>query len=187
MDQVIWVEVLSRRRDVAVRHRFSGPEIRIGRAYDNDVVLDDPFVAPSHVRVFGTDAGELIAEDAGSVNGLFLDRDRQRYERIVIDGERSIRIGHTHLRIRDGRHAVPPERVGKPAPRMLPIAVLAVLAVAVFGIEALSAWLADTGEPRLSNYVLRLLTVGGVIVVWVAGWTLASLLFPARRTSSATC
>ena len=176
MDQVIWVEVLSRRRDVAVRHRLSGPEIRIGRAYDNDVVLDDPFVAASHVRVFRADTGELIAEDAGSVNGLFLDRDKRRHERIVIDGERAIRIGHTHLRIRDGQHAVPPERIGRPAPRMLPVAVLAVLALAVFGIEVLSAWLADTGEPRISNYVLRLLTVGGVIVVWVAGWTLASRL-----------
>ena len=108
MDQVIWVEILSRRRDVAARYRFEGPEIRIGRAYDNDVVLDDPFVAANHVRLFRSADGELIAEDAGSANGLFLDRDKHRQERIVIDGERPIRIGHTHLRIRDGGHAVPP-------------------------------------------------------------------------------
>ncbi len=92
MDQVIWVEILSRRRDVAARYRFEGPEIRIGRAYDNDVVLDDPFVAANHVRLFRSADGELIAEDAGSANGLFLDRDKQRQERIVIDGERPIRI-----------------------------------------------------------------------------------------------
>ena len=177
MDQVIWVEILSRRRDVATRYRFEGPEIRIGRAYDNDVVLDDPFVAANHVRLFRSADGELIAEDAGSANGLFLDRDKQRQERIVIDGERPIRIGHTHLRIRDGNHAVPPERTSRHAPRALPLAVIAALAVAVLGIEALSAWLADTGEPRLSNYLMRLLMVAGAITVWVGGWVLASRLF----------
>jgi Inner membrane component of T3SS, cytoplasmic domain len=176
MDPVIWVEILSRRRDVAARLRFAGPEVRIGRAYDNDVVLDDPFVAASHLRVFRADTGELVAEDAGSLNGLFLDRDKRRHERIVIDGERPIRIGHTHLRIRDGSHAVAPERIGRHAPRMLPVALVAVLAVAVLGIEVLAAWLADTGEPKISNYLMRLLTVAGAIMVWVAGWVLASRL-----------
>jgi Inner membrane component of T3SS, cytoplasmic domain len=176
MDQVIWVEILSRRRDVAARFRFSGPEVHIGRAYDNDVVLDDPFVAARHVRVFRSGAGELVAEDTGSVNGLFLDRDKRRHERIAIDGERPIRIGHTHLRIREGDHAVAPERIGRLAPSMVPIALVAVLAVAVLGIEVVSAWLADTGEPRISNYLVRLLTIAGVVMVWVAGWVLASRL-----------
>ena len=176
MDQMIWVEVLSRRREVAARLRFVGPEVRIGRAYDNDVVLDDPFVAASHVRVFRDSAGALVAEDAGSVNGIFLDRDKSRQARIVIDGERPIRIGHTLVRIRDRAHAVPPERIGRPATPMLPIAVVAVLALAVLGIEVLSAWLADTGEPKVSNYLVRLITIGGAIVAWVGGWVLVSRL-----------
>jgi hypothetical protein len=176
MDQMIWVEVLSRRREVAARLRFAGPEVRIGRAYDNDVVLDDPFVAASHVRVFRDAAGALVAEDAGSVNGIFLDRDNSRQARIVIDGERPIRIGHTLVRIRDRAHAVPPERIGRSATPMLAIAVVAVLAVAVLGIEVLSAWLADTGEPKISNYLVRLITIGGAIVAWVGGWVLVSRL-----------
>jgi pSer/pThr/pTyr-binding forkhead associated (FHA) protein len=176
MDQVIWVEILSRRRDVAARLRFSGPEIRIGRAYDNDVVLDDPFVAASHVRVSRSANGELVAEDTGSANGMFLDRDKRRQDRIVVDGEHPIRIGRTLLRIREGSHTVPAERVGRLAPRMLPVAVVAGLALAVLGIEVLSDWLAETGEPKLSNYLARLLMVAGVIVAWVGGWALTSRL-----------
>jgi hypothetical protein len=176
MDKVVWVEVLSRRRDVAARYRFAGPEVRIGRAYDNDVVLDDPFVAAHHVRLFHSEGGELVAEDVGSANGLFLDREKQRRQRIVIDGERPIRIGHSHLRIRHGGHAVAPERIAMHAPRALPVAVIAFLIVAILGIEVVSAWLSDTSEPKLSNYLVRLLPVVGAIAVWIAGWALASRL-----------
>ena len=37
---MIWVEVLSRHRDVAARFRVAGDEAHIGRGYDNDVVID---------------------------------------------------------------------------------------------------------------------------------------------------
>ena len=49
---MIWVEILSRHRDIAARFRFPGPEVRIGRGYDNDVIVDDPYVAARHLRVF---------------------------------------------------------------------------------------------------------------------------------------
>ena len=42
MGAVMWVEVLSRHGDVAARERIEGPEARVGRAFDNDVVIDDP-------------------------------------------------------------------------------------------------------------------------------------------------
>ena len=63
---------------------------------------------------FATSPGELVAEDVGSANGMFLDGSKGRHERIVIDGERPIRIGHTYLRIRETSHAVERERVARP-------------------------------------------------------------------------
>jgi hypothetical protein len=71
---MIWVEILSRHREVAARLRVAGEEACIGRGYDNDGVVDDPYVAARHVRVFRHEAGRLVAEDAGSKNGMFLDR-----------------------------------------------------------------------------------------------------------------
>ena len=62
---MIWVEILGRHGDVLARHRCDGVETRIGRAYDNDVVLDDPTVAAHHVRVWRGDDGRLFAEDRG--------------------------------------------------------------------------------------------------------------------------
>ena len=103
LTQMIWVEILSRHRDVAARFRIADQEVRIGRGYDNDVIVDDPYVAARHLRVFRDEAGQLVAEDLGSANGTFLYPDKRRQPRIVIDGDRPIRIGHTDLRIRDDR------------------------------------------------------------------------------------
>jgi hypothetical protein len=171
MDQVTWIEILSRHRDVAHRVRVAGAEVHIGRGYDNDVVIDDAYVAPRHARVFRDETGRLVAEDLGSLNGLFLDRDKTKLARIVIDGERPIRIGHTFVRIRDASHMVPPERAGQPAgAKILPIALAAALIV----LEALSAWLGETGEPKASNYLFPLLSVAAVVIVWVGVWALLS-------------
>lgn len=174
---MMWVEILSRHRDVAARFRVSGDEARIGRGYDNDVVVDDPCVAASHVRIFRDEAGRLVAEDAGSKNGLFLDRDTARQKRIVVDPERPIRIGHTCLRIREATHAVPPERpAGAPAQPFL-AAAAGGLAASVLGLEALFMWLAQTSEPKASIYVNGLLIIAVLALVWVSVWTILSRIF----------
>jgi hypothetical protein len=179
MDEVIWVEILSRHHDVAARFRFIGPQVQIGRGYENDVVIDDPFVAVRHMRVV-REAGRLVAEDLGSANGMFLDRDKSRLARIVIDGERPIRIGHTWLRVRDASHAVPGERATGLGVRRLSIAGIAALAATILGIEVLSAWLTETAEPRLSHYLLPPLYVAAAIVGWVGIWTLVGRIFAGR-------
>ncbi len=76
-EAAIWIEVLSRHGDVGSRQRFTSTPITIGRAYDNDVVLDDPHVAAHHLRIVRSDAGVLTAEDLGSRNGLYLGRGRE--------------------------------------------------------------------------------------------------------------
>lgn len=176
----MWVEILSRHRDVAARFRFAGSEVRIGRGYDNDVVVDDPYVAARHVRVFRDEAGRLVAEDTGSANGMFLDRDKGRHARIVIDGERPIRIGHTYVRIREASHAVPHERPGTPQGRVLPTALAAALGVAILAVEAASTWMAETGEPKASTYLLPLLSLAALIAGWVAVWSVLSRIFSGR-------
>jgi hypothetical protein len=180
MDPVIWVEILGRGRDVTARLRFVGPEVRIGRGYDNDVVLDDPYVAARHLRVFRDQDGRLVAEDLGSVNGLYVDHDSRRQERVFVDGERPLRIGHTYVRIRGADHAVARERAAAPALRISAVAATAALAVAVFGIETLSLWLSDTGEPKASRYLVPVLGWALAVAVWAAVWALLSRVFSGR-------
>ena len=180
MDAVIWVEVLSRHRDVASRHRCAGAEIRVGRGYDNDVIVDDPYVAVQHLRLFRDDAGRIVAEDIGSANGLFLDRGKERLQRVVVDGERPIRIGHTFLRIRAAGYAAPRERLVDRRRRVWSIAGISLLALAALGVEAMAFWLAETGEPRVSTYLQPLLILAAETLLWSGAWAIATRIFSDR-------
>jgi FHA domain len=177
---MIWIEILSRQRDVAARFRIAGAEARIGRGYDNDVVVDDPYVAANHLRVFRDEAGQLAAEDMGSVNGTYLDGSRSRSARIVINGKDTIRIGHTSIRVRDVSHEVERERVAPSEGRLLPVALAVVLGVAVLGFYALKVWLTQTSEPRASTYVTPILMIVSTILVWVGIWALMTRIFSGR-------
>ena len=175
MDEVIWVEVLSRHRGVQSRHRCEGRGVRIGRAYTNDVILDDPFVAPEHVHIVRDADGRLLVEDLGSANGLFAAHGGRRVERLALDGEGLFRIGHTLLRVRRTDHAVAPERVfGRQAHAWAASGALAAL---VLAIGAASVWLDDFGEFRAVTYVLPLLGGAVFLLLWAALWAMAARIF----------
>jgi hypothetical protein len=177
---MIWVEVLTRHRDVTARFRIDARELSIGRGYDNDVIVDDPYVAARHVRVFHDQAGQLVAEDLGSANGMYLDGKngkRSRLPRIVVDGNVPIRIGQTFIRIRETSHAVDLERLGGSEGRVLPLGAALLLGVGLLGLGAINVWLEQTSEPHLSNYLVPLLTLVGLALGWIGIWSLLSRLF----------
>jgi FHA domain len=174
---MIWVEVLSRHRDVTARFRINARELSIGRSYDNDVILDDPYIAGRHVKVFHDEAGQLVAEDLGSANGMYLDRGKKRLPSVVVDGNVPIRIGHTFIRIRETSHAVEDERLVQSGRRFGPVAAALVLGVLLLGINATKTWFSQTGEPHVSNYVIPALALVGIALLWIGMWSLLSRLF----------
>jgi hypothetical protein len=174
---MIWVEILSRHREVAARFRIAAPEAHIGRGYDNDVIIDDHYVAARHLRVFHDEAGQLVAEDLGSANGTFLDGGRERLARFVVDGKQPIRIGKTLLRVRDVTHEVERERLAAPEWGTLPAVAAAALGVSLLGLSALQIWLAQTGEMRASGYLAPLFGVVAMVVLWAGLWALMSRIF----------
>lgn len=180
MDQVIWVEILNRGRDVAARLRLAGPEVHVGRGYDNDVVIDDPYVAPRHLRIFRDEDGRLVAEDLESVNGLYLDRDSRRRERILVDADHPFRIGNTVLRVREPGYAVKVERVAAPRMHVVRLLPTVGLVAAVLGIALVALWLSETGEPRVSRYLVPLLMWGLLVAVWVGIWSILTRVFSGK-------
>jgi hypothetical protein len=180
---VLWIETLSRQGSVLARYRVElgvemDGEIRIGRGYDNHVVLDDPFVAASHLRLVRDETGALVAEDLDSANGLYADQDRRRAPRIVVDARRTLRIGRTRLRVRQAQDAVAPERVMRPRMQLWP--VVAVLGAVLLGGEALTAWLRETGERTVTDYLTPLLGICITLVIWVSAWAIVTRLLSGR-------
>jgi len=66
--------------------------VRIGRATDNDVVLDHPSVSANHARVIIQD-GRPIVEDLGSTNGVAVGRAKNRVSRAAISAGDVIYFG----------------------------------------------------------------------------------------------
>lgn len=173
MDEIVWVEVLSRQHEVILRQRIANHEvITIGRAYDNDVVLDDAHVAAHHLRVTRGADGLWTVEDLGSINGLYLDGDRKRREQIVLDGSATVHIGNTFLRLRAATQDVPAEL---PLVRSMPRWPIALVCIAlVFALALLDLWRAETAEPKLIRYLTPVLVLAALIAVWTFVWSVLS-------------
>jgi hypothetical protein len=92
------VEIVDRAGHVLERVRVQQLPFRIGRALDNDLVLDDVYACAHHAEIRAADTLELI--DLDSVNGSFVGTDVQRQSRIELGQQRELRLGHTHLRFR---------------------------------------------------------------------------------------
>lgn len=175
MAAVMWIEVLSRDGEVVARERIDTPEARIGRAFDNDVVVNDPHVAPHHLRVYRADDGELVAEDLGTVNGLYPEHGAKRVERMPLAGEPGIRIGRTTLRVHDAAHAVAAERPMTP-PRAH-ATWDAGLGVALLLLVLILNWLNLTQEPSANLVLLPIIGLATALALWTGLWAVLSRIF----------
>ncbi len=75
---------------------LAGDPVRIGAGADNDVVLDDPAISHNHAIIGLRDGGWYI-QDAGSRNGVFVNRKRVGSDGQPIEPGDSIIIGRTRI------------------------------------------------------------------------------------------
>ena len=73
-------------------------ELRIGRAPNSDLVLDDDYVSTQHARIQRIDDGWMI-QDLNSTNGTYVDGQRIGAP-VNITPEMQIRIGNTVFELR---------------------------------------------------------------------------------------
>jgi hypothetical protein len=173
MARVIWVEILTRSGQVTARYRCAGPALSIGRAYNNDVIVDDPTVAPDHLRVTQSDDGAILVEAINESTAFTIRGERR--ERSLIDGNTVLRIGHTALRIRDETYAVPAAAMMvEPKPRWIELSALIVVALLINGA---TLWLNEIAEPKFSRYVAGMVGLGAAVLLWSGLWALVSRIF----------
>lgn len=175
MSPAIFVEIVTPDGDVKHRYTFTELPIRIGRAYDNDIILDDPHTAAHHAKIEYNQLDELIIADCGSLSGITQQRTREDF--FVVNGDQPYRLGRTLVRIRTRDYKVAPEITDstnhhwdgwRPA---LTGVVLLVL------IGLLTTWFGDINESNLSKYLLELVSVLGFVACWSGVWALFSKLF----------
>ena len=103
----MFVEVLDRRGRPKSRHRFTSLPVSIGRASTNEVIVDDRYVSPEHLRITIEDDGAYPAVDLQSLNGLFVLGNAERQSIVKLQSGMKLRIGDTVLRFVDIDEPVP--------------------------------------------------------------------------------
>ncbi len=175
MSHSIFVEQLTPDGEVLHRSKVTHLPISIGRAYDNDIILDDPHTAAHHAQIELNQLDELIIADLGSYNGITHANTRENF--FVVDGDKIYRLGHTRLRIRTAEYQVAAEVSDLTNHRwegLLPaLAGLGLLLIT----GLMSTWLADLNQGTLSKYLLELVSVFGFAIGWSGIWALFSRLF----------
>lgn len=188
-ESALVVELLDRTGSVIARHRCNDLPVRLGRAYDNDVVVDDPFVASTHVRIERRADGALIARDEGTRNGIHAatrgrrtlwQRVGERSTEIVLTPNTLVRAGHSTFRVRPIDHAVAPERLDTTAHAWEGLRP-ALVAFLILGLLAMfNAWRSNTTTQENFVYETNLALVLGTMVVWAGAWALLNRLFGGR-------
>jgi hypothetical protein len=184
VERVIVVEVLDRRGRVRERVRLSQLPAFVGRAYTNDVVLEDRFVSPRHCAIRETESGEMVLEDLESLNGVKVLTDSSPGSLTLRSGDR-FRVGETILRLVDAAHPVAP---AEPLPAdeggilhalrdsRLALAVL-IASLLIFALDEYLAAYYDTGfMPVASPALLGL----GALGLWSGIWAFVNRLLTHR-------
>ena len=173
------VEQLHRDGSVLARVFATTDRVTIGRALDNDLVLDDPHCAPHHARLEISSDSSVRLVDLGSINGIFKGRARATVHTIAVPDDipapsdqqtppATFRLGNTLIRIRSRASTISPE-VSLSRRAIWPLALLG-LALAL-GNGAWDLWLKDTQESA-PKYFYDLSAQAAVIAIWSAAYAL---------------
>lgn len=155
--------------------------LRIGRSIDNDLVLDDPYVAAHHAEIAPDGNGVLWARDLGTVNRLQPEgRSRKKVERLELPTPVTFGIGHTRLKLRRGEDALAPERIDRRGLWITRTSIAILVFLAVIALEIFETWLGSSRERDVGAIVMPGVTVASVMLVWSAFWALIGRLVSKR-------
>lgn len=157
--------------------------VTVGRALDCDLVLDDPFVAPRHLRIDRTvdEHRTVQVEVLETRNGARLQRKRHAQgERFDWPGGTPIDLGHTHITLRLADAPIADEQALPEFPWRT-VGTTAALVVLVGAAAVASSWL----ESRDSSQYLKslpsvLLMLLLVMSAWSGLWAVANKMFAGR-------
>jgi hypothetical protein len=175
------VEWLDRNGRVEQRVALRGESVRIGRAYDNDLILDDVHVSPHHAQILLDADGRWILRDLGSINGIRAGGSHKPITELVLAGEQTFSLGHAQLRFRSTDFPVPeavPLRERRHLHLGLLLALCAPLAcLAAFGVDALLDSHEAFGALKMLNAVLLPFVA---MLIWAGLWALIGRLMVQR-------
>ena len=184
MEKVI-IEIIHANRLRKEYRVFHSLPVKIGRGFDNDIIIPDPYLSENHVIINRETEGEgWFIEDLNSRNGLYSVKDKKNVLRARINSGDIFEIGKTRICIMSPAHAVPPalpivrmSRFLTKISRPVPLCLLSVLMLSVF---AVSGYLESHDEVQQTAIIMGCIGVYLAILGWCGIWALIGRIIKSR-------
>jgi hypothetical protein len=138
-----FIEQIHRDGFVLFRQAVLDGELRIGRALDNDFVIDDPHCAPYHALLtVEAEGNSALLKDLNTRNGIAPQHGKRALV-YTIQNDQPYRIGQTNIRVRSSAWPLSPEQ-HLSLRAVWPFAMVALILVLIH--VAWGIWLRDVNE-----------------------------------------
>ncbi|WJG07780.1 FHA domain-containing protein [Aliiglaciecola sp. LCG003] len=175
----IVVEILSRDGKVIQHYYIDKPTVAIGRAYDNDVRIDDPYVCPHHVSFNEQlQSQQLRIDSNGSlngvkVNGIEVEDGQIGYSDVITLGRTRLRIFSHH---QDVPAALPLSELEENIEWLSLRRVCAGLFTLFIGLISMKYFLNSINQIDLAVVIKVAMTVAATASIWPLAFALLSKL-----------
>jgi len=153
--------------------------LSLGRALDNDVVIDDPHVAAHHALLIRGDDGTVRLVSLPSINGVRVDGRRATTDVTLAAGGAELQLGSTHLKLRLTGEVLPPELPLPPGGGSGLLTPL-LLGAGVLVIALVQHWISLDPGSDYSAWLPTALGIPVALAAWCGLWALMSKLFQHR-------
>ncbi len=182
MEAVIIAEVLEKSGKVHERCKLTHFPVTLGRAYDNDLILNDPYVSPHHAHIAFNENGELTLTDLGTENGTHCFPQMRPVSSLTLGTDTLLRIGQMLVRLRRPDYAVAPTRIDKRVNNRLATlfsspATLAILTLLLFSLLGLNSYQSSAQTKTAGQLLLENIEFIVLVPIWAGIWALLSRLF----------
>lgn len=181
----IIIEEVNRLGHVISRHKHDQLPITVGRGYQNDLILSDPFVSPEHVVITESENGWLV-EDKNSENGIKLKLHSTHSQANHLHSGDEIILGRSRLRLLSPQHPVSethllPTRASLPKIISQP-AIATATVVVTLAILILDAQLTSTKQLGFDKLLANSLPTFIFALVWAGIWTFVGRVITHRAS-----
>jgi len=179
------VEILDRFGKVKQRIRVDKYPFTIGRAYKNDIIIDDPYISPVHLKIDSNVNYLFTVSDNNSENGLFSTAPLKQHDNLIINDNLRIRIGHTDIRFRSLEFVVKETALQRSTPSklsMLATNFYSFLFIWLFSalFFILDEYMAKTDELSIKTILSGTIVMFFLFTAWAALWSIASKVMTHR-------
>ncbi len=173
-----YLEVLNRGGKVIQRLSIRrSRSVHVGRAYDNDLIIDDPFICPHHLTLQWTD-DKIQVTDRQSLNGIDVENGASSETPYEMQCGEQLRIGRTTLRFRSAHFSVAPTRIDVKSLAMISLFTRPLVQITTFlllvGLLLLNNYLGTTREYEILKAFPEVVVLLVVVIFWAMLWSFAS-------------